>query len=110
MSFSFSARCVCSETPCARASTAASRISSRLTENGEHGATTTRCIACRAGSCQRSTTRSVSARIASSRSTTRSGGRPPCDSPTLIEPRAAWKRMPISAAASSVSSRRTPFG
>ena len=31
--------------PCSRANSAASRISSRLTENGEHGATTMRCIA-----------------------------------------------------------------
>ena len=44
-SFTFSARCVCSDTPYCRASSAESRISSRLTENGEQGATTTRSIA-----------------------------------------------------------------
>lgn len=110
MSLSFSARWVCSEAPCSRASSAASRISSRLTENGEQGATTMRCIAQRCGSCQRSMTRWVSARIAASLSTTRSGGRPPRDWPTLIDPRAAWKRMPISVAASRLSSSRTPFG
>ena len=38
-SWSFSARCVCSRTPCARASCAESRISSWLTEKGEQGAT-----------------------------------------------------------------------
>ena len=114
MSLSFSARCVCSDTPCAlpkeRASSAASRISSRLTEKGLQGATTMRCIAWRFGSCQRSMRRCVSARIAASSSTTLSGGSPPLDSPTLIAPRAAWKRMPICAAASSVSSRRVPLG
>jgi hypothetical protein len=45
MSLSFSARWVCSDTPYSRASNAASRISSRLTENGEHGATTMRRMA-----------------------------------------------------------------
>ena len=45
MSLTFSARWVCSDTRYSRASRAASRISSRLTENGEHGATTTRSIA-----------------------------------------------------------------
>jgi hypothetical protein len=34
MSLSFSARCVCSDTPYCRASAADSRIRSRLTENG----------------------------------------------------------------------------
>ncbi|EWS52671.1 hypothetical protein X551_04541 [Methylibium sp. T29] len=82
----------------------------RLTENGEHGATTMRRIAKRAGSCQRSISRCVSFRIAGSASTTWSGGRPPWLWPTLIEPRAAWKRMPISVAASMLSSSVTPLG
>ena len=42
MSLSFSARWVCRLTPCARASSAASRIRPGLTENGLQGATTTR--------------------------------------------------------------------
>ncbi len=114
MSLSFSARWVCRPTPCEgpklRASSAASRISPRLTLNGEHGATTMRCIAWRAGSCQVSIRRCVSARIAASASTTLSGGSPPALWPTLIAPRAAWKRMPISAAACRLSSSRQPFG
>ncbi len=110
MSLSFSARWVCSDTPCSRARTAASRISSRLTEKGLHGATTMRVIAWRAGSCQRSMRRCVSFRIAASLSTTLSGGRPPALAPTLMEPRAAWKRMPISIAASMLWSSVTPLG
>ena len=113
-SSSFSARWVWSETPCAapklRASRADSRISSRLAVNGEHGARTIRRIENRPGSCQRSISRWLSARIAASFSTSRSGGNPPCASPTLIEPRAAWKRMPIAVAASMLSSSRQPFG
>ena len=41
---SVSARCVCSRTPRARASSAVSRISSRVTENGEQGASAIRSI------------------------------------------------------------------
>ncbi|MNW09479.1 hypothetical protein D3C71_2064860 [compost metagenome] len=44
MSLTFSAKWVCNDTPYWRASTAASRIRSRLTENGEQGATTMRRI------------------------------------------------------------------
>ncbi len=88
-SWSFSARCVCIGTPYARASAADSRIRSRLTENGEHGATPTRSIECLAGSWNASMTRRVSARIASSRSTSESGGSPPWLAPTLMLPRVA---------------------
>ena len=45
MSCTFSAVCVCMLTLCWRASAALSRISSRLTVNGEQGATTIRSIA-----------------------------------------------------------------
>jgi len=85
-------------------------MSSRLTEKGEQGATTMRRMAYRAGSCHRSMSRWVSLRMAGSPSTTRSGGRPPWDWPTLMEPRAAWKRMPMLAAPSRLSSSRTPLG
>jgi len=110
MSLSFSARWVCRCTPWRRASAAASRIRPVPTENGEHGATTSRVIANRPGSCQRAIRRSVSARMSSSRSTTSSGGSPPWLAPTLIEPRAAWKRSPAAAAASMLSSSRVPAG
>ena len=52
-----------------------SRIRSGETENGEHGATTTRVIAKRAASWKVSITRCVSARIAASSSTHESGGK-----------------------------------
>jgi hypothetical protein len=39
--------------------------------------------------------RSLSARIAASSSTRESGGSPPADSPTLMLPRSAWKRIPV---------------
>ena len=74
---------------------AVSRIRSRETENGEQGASAIRTIACGRGSWKASMTRCESARIAASLSTSASGGRPPALSPTLIEPRQAWKRMPI---------------
>jgi hypothetical protein len=48
--------------------------------------------------------------MASSSSTTESGGSPPALSPTLIAPRQAWKRRPMRRATSMVSSRRAPFG
>ena len=101
---------MCRRTPYARASAAVSRIRSCDTENGEHGAAATRSIENRAGSWYASITRRVSARIASSRSTSASGGSPPADSPTLIAPRHAWKRRPSVCAASIVSSSRPPFG
>jgi len=88
-SLSFSARWVCSDTPCARASTADSRISSRVTENGEHGASTTRSMEWRALSWYCWIRRRLSRRMASSSSTTASGGRPPLLRPRLMEPRAA---------------------
>ena len=94
MSSSFSARWVCSITPLSRASAAASAISPVETEKGEQGASPTRTIAPGEGSWNASTTRTMSARIAGSASTTLSGGSPPALSPTLIAPRVGWKRMP----------------
>ncbi len=69
-----------------------------VTENGEQGATTMRVIAPGEGSWWASITRRVSARIVSASSTTESGGRPPSDSPRLIDPREAWRRSPTPAA------------
>jgi hypothetical protein len=54
--------------------------------------------------------RCVSLRIAGSSSTHESGGKPPCERPTDIEPRDAWKRRPISRATSTSSSTLQPFG
>ncbi len=61
------------------------------------------------GSWKRSMTRSESFRMAASSSTASSGGRPPFDRPTDIEPRLAWKRTPISRAASTCTSTELPF-
>ena len=110
MSSSFSARWVCIITPLSRASSAESRISSGLTENGEHGATPTRIIAPGFGSWKASMTRMQSSRIAGSASHSASGGRPPALSPTLIEPRMACSRTPSARAASISSSSRAPLG
>ena len=101
---------MCSITPLSRASAAASRISPVETENGEQGARPTRTMAPGDGSWKASTTRTMSFRIAGSGSTSASGGSPPALSPTLIAPRVGWKRMPIVAAAATVSSSRAPFG
>ena len=38
-----------------------------------------------------------------------SGGRPPFDRPTDMDPRLAWKRTPISRAASTCTSTALPF-
>ena len=86
MSSTFSARWVCSPTPRLRAMSAVSRISSIETEKGEHGASETRCMAWRDGSWKASTTRWQSARMSASSQHRMSGGRPPPDSPMLIEP------------------------
>ena len=64
------------------------RMSSPVTEKGEHGATAIRSIDSSEGSCQRSIAASVSARMRSRSSTTESGGSPPDDWPRSIEPRA----------------------
>jgi len=85
-------------------------MSSRLTEKGEHGATATLSMAKRPRSWWASITLCVSAMIAGSSSTRLSGGSPPWLRPTLMLPRAAWNRIPISAAGSMLSSRRHPFG
>src|SRR2546423_14870786 len=76
-----------------------------VTEKGEHGATATRHIDPGRGSWYRVTTYSVCTRIASSLSTTLSGGRPPFDSPSDIEPRQGWKRKPSSRAVSTSASK-----
>ena len=110
MSSAFSARWVCSLTPLSAASAAASRISSRETENGEQGAIPTRTIAPSDSSWKASITRMQSSIMSASRSTRLSGGSPPALSPTLIAPRVGWNRSPIVAAASIVSSSRTPSG
>ena len=70
-----------------------------LTEKGEHGPSTSRVIAPRDGRGSASIARTQSVRIASSSSTQSSGGSPPLDSPSDMEPRQAWKRTPISRAA-----------
>ena len=82
-----SARCVCNLTPCLRARSAESRISSGVTEKGEQGATEIRHMEAGPGSWKAAITRSLSARMASWSSTTASGGRPPADWPSDIEPR-----------------------
>ena len=71
--------CVCSRTPRARASSADSRISSCVTENGEQGASAIRTIASGEVSWKRSIASLQAARIASRSSTTSSGGSPPLD-------------------------------
>ena len=90
-----SARWVCSRTPRLRASSAASFISSGVTENGEHGASAIRTMAPGDGSWKRSIAASLAARISSRSSHTSSGGRPPSERPRSIEPRVGWKRSPI---------------
>jgi hypothetical protein len=82
-----------------------SRMKSRDTENGEHGAARDAQHGQRDGSWNASITRRVSRRIVVlALAPARPGGRPPADSPTLIAPRHAWKRRPISRAAAIVSS------
>ena len=103
-----SARWVCRRTPRRRASSAASRMSPPVTENGEQGATATRSIEPGDGSCQRSMASSVAARTASRSSTTSSGGRPPCERPRSMEPRQGWKRRPTSRAARIEAPSRSP--
>ena len=85
-------------------------MSSRLTEKGEQGASAICSMEPEAGSWYRATSRSMSARMSASRSTTESGGRPPALWPTLMAPRVAVKRMPASRAPSMLSSRRQPLG
>ena len=63
------------------------RISSGVTENGEHGASAIRTMAPGAGSWKRSMAASLAARIASRSSTTSSGGSPPSDCPRSMDPR-----------------------
>ena len=91
-----SARCVCSLRPRSRASSADSRISRPVTENGEHGATAMSTIA---SASRTAASLAVSTRMSSSCSTRESGGRPPSDSPRSIEPRDATIRTPSSPAA-----------
>ena len=54
-------------------------------------------------------TRWLSLRIAGSSSTQSSGGRPPFDWPSDIDPRLAWKRTPSARAASIWQSTLLPF-
>jgi hypothetical protein len=82
-----SARWVCIRTPSPRASSAASRMSLGLTENGEHGATATRTMAPGEGSWNLRIASCVAARAVSGSSTISSGGSPPADRPRSIEPR-----------------------
>ncbi len=101
MSLSFSARWVWSETPRSRASSAdgphqVARDRERRAGR-QHDAAHR--VARRIVPAARSAAR-CRARIASSLSTTSSGGRPPRLRPTLMLPRAAWKRMPMASAAS----------
>ena len=101
-----SARWVCRRTPWRRARAADSRISSPVTENGEHGATAMRSIAPGAGSCQRPMASSVATSTASRSSVTSSGGSPPWELPRSMEPRQGWKRRPRPAAASIAAASR----
>ena len=103
-----SAKWVCRRTSSRSASSAVRRISSGVTENGEHGASATRTIAPGAGSWCNATNRSESARISSSSCTTSSGGRPPSFTDRLIDPRVGWKRKPSSRAASISAPIRSP--
>src|SRR5215204_1632204 len=107
-SSSVSARCVCSRTPRARASSAVSAISSVLTENGDVGASAIRTIAPGDGSWKRSIADALALRIASRSSTISSGGRPPLLAPRSIAPRQGWKRRPIARAASISTPSRSP--
>jgi hypothetical protein len=79
-----------------------------VTENGEHGASATRTIEPGDGSWNRSTASWLAARIASSDSTTESGGSPPWDWPRSIEPRVGWNRRPIRPAAETVAPSTSP--
>jgi hypothetical protein len=54
-------------------------------------------------------TRWLSLRMKASSSTQSSGGSPPLDSPSDIDPRLAWKRTPRSRAASIWQSTLLPF-
>ena len=74
---------MCRRTPRRRASSAASVISPRVTENGEQGASAIRTIAPGAGSWKRLIAASLAARIASRSSTTSSGGSPPSELPEI---------------------------
>ncbi len=103
-----SARWVCSRTPLRRASAAASRIRSPVTENGEQGATATRSIESNAGSCHLSIAASVAASTAARSSTTSSGGNPPSLRPRSIDPRAGWNRSPTDSAAAISAANRSP--
>ena len=103
-----SARWVWSRTPRCRASSAVSAISSRLTLNGEVGASAIRTIAPGAGSWKRSIAAALAARIASRSSTRSSGGSPPSLAPRSIAPRHGWKRRPIARAASISTASRSP--
>ena len=103
-----SARWVCSRTPCSRAIAAAERISSPVTENGEHGATAICSIASGDGSWCASIAATVPASAVSIDSTTESGGSPPSEAPRSIDPRVGWNRSPIRRAASIVAPSTSP--
>ena len=72
-----------------RASAAESFSSAAVTENGEQGASTICVIEPGDASWYVLMTRSLSSRMKASSSTQSSGGRPPFDSPSDIEPRLA---------------------
>ncbi len=80
-----------------------------MTEKGEQGASTICVIEPAEASWYFSITRWLSFRMKGSSSTQSSGGRPPLDSPSDIEPRLAWKRTPSSRAASIWQSTLLPF-
>ncbi len=101
-------RWVCRRTPYSRASTALSRRRSADTENGEHGASATRCIAPNDLSWYFSMTRAESAMISSTVCTTLSGGRPPSLTERSILPREAYMRTPISSDAANCAPSRSP--
>ena len=101
-----SARCVWSRTSLRRASSAASTMSSRVTENGEHGATPIRTIEPGDGSWCRSIASCVAIKIASRSSTTWSGGSPPSRWPRSIDPRVGWNRTPTRPAAADLGGQQ----
>ena len=99
---------VCSRTPLRRANSAASHSSSVETENGEQGATAMCSIEPNDASWWVSTAASVASSAPSVLSTAKSGGSPPSLLPRSIEPRAAVKRTPSSAAALISAPSRSP--
>lgn len=80
------------------------------TENGEQGASAIRTIAPGLGSWWAAMTASASAMIASWSWTTDAGGRPPCSTERVMDPRVATNRIPTSRAARTCASTKPGRG